>query len=370
MVLSWERDSANENEAVNLIELFFSQAALRQRFVYLVFRQSRSSYRPGNSFFKNIVSWPPQKLVMLGTKPIIKTILIPAIVLFIVSGCNRQSGNGSAKQSNKINDGVAVSGLTEKSLKKNNAEALRSENQEPGYPEFTRSEDAGLLNSELPDFTVYTSLERKKQKFFDFLRPIVEQENERVLQQRAGVLELMQKNRRGDTLDASEIRRLMLLAKKYRISNPDTVSEAFFQALLLHVDIIPTELALVQAANESAWGSSYFARKGNNLFGRWCFTPGCGVVPRRRISGAKHEVAVYDDLRDAVRSYILYLNSHPAYRQLRVVRYTARQAGQEPSGYDMAIGLQKYSGIGMEYVRILRAMMRHNLEYMGPEASL
>ena len=44
--------------------------------------------------------------------------------------------------------------------------------------------------------------------------------------------------------------------------------------LMLRVDVLPVSLALAQAANESAWGTSRFALQGNNIFGQWCYEPG------------------------------------------------------------------------------------------------
>jgi len=39
---------------------------------------------------------------------------------------------------------------------------------------------------------------------------------------------------------------------------------------------------MAQAANESAWGLSRFAQKGNNLFGKRCVKKGCGIVTDQR----------------------------------------------------------------------------------------
>ncbi|MFM9673737.1 glucosaminidase domain-containing protein, partial [Streptomyces galilaeus] len=81
---------------------------------------------------------------------------------------------------------------------------------------------------------------------------------------------------------------------------------------LRRVDIIPKELALMQAANESAWGTSRFARIGLNFFGQWCYSQGCGMIPNRRNSGAAHEVAAFKSVRDAVSSYFKNINTHAA----------------------------------------------------------
>ena len=222
--------------------------------------------------------------------------------------------------------------------------------------------DAG---TSLPDFNKYDNVEEKKIEFFDFLAPLVKAENQRVLKERAFVLSQLQEVRNGKEPTPQEIDILQQLASKYRVKSGPSEGMDFYTRLLLHIDIVPVELALIQAANESAWGTSYFARKGNNLFGQWCFEEGCGIVPRRRAEGAKHEVKDFENVALSVREYIRNLNSHPAYKRLRIERYKARLNGKTPDAGELAIGLQSYSGIGMEYVHILRQMIDHNRVYMN-----
>jgi Bax protein len=137
---------------------------------------------------------------------------------------------------------------------------------------------------------------------------------------------------------------------------------------LIRIDKIPVSLALIQAAKESAWGTSYFARKGNNLFGHWCFEKGCGIVPRSRPPGANHEVRSFDDVSDSVSAYLLNLNSHPAYAKLRLARYRMRLAGKKPDARLMAAGLRRYSAVGEKYVETVREMIRGNREFLGTQS--
>ena len=44
------------------------------------------------------------------------------------------------------------------------------------------------------------------------------------------------------------------------------------------MDIIPTSIALAQAAKESGWGTSRFALEGNAIFGQWTWN-GKGIEP-------------------------------------------------------------------------------------------
>jgi len=221
------------------------------------------------------------------------------------------------------------------------------------------------LNTSLPDFSQYNNVEEKKIEFFEFLKPIIKKENQRVLKERAFILLKLKEVKNGMEPNQQDIDILEQLAAKYRVQSGPAAGIEFYTRLLLHIDIIPVELALIQAANESAWGTSYFARKGNNLFGQWCFEQGCGIVPRRRAQDAKHEVKDFPDVFLSVREYILNLNSHPAYKKLRVERYKARINGRSPDASAIAIGLQNYSSIGMEYVNIVRQMINHNQIYMN-----
>lgn len=130
--------------------------------------------------------------------------------------------------------------------------------------------------------------------------------------------------------------------------------------LLRRVDIVPPSLALAQAANESAWGTSRFAREGNNLFGQWCYTPGCGLVPMRRELGGRHEVKRFDWPYDSVASYVHNLNTHPAYRGFRQTRESLQDESQTLSGLALLDGLRSYSERGPEYLTAIRNIIVKN----------
>ena len=133
------------------------------------------------------------------------------------------------------------------------------------------------------------------------------------------------------------------------------VKECSQENLLKKVNVIPPSLALAQAANESAWGTSRFAQKANNLFGEWCFSEGCGLVPLSRPDGETYEVEKFNKLRGSVASYIHNLNSHPAYKKLRDIRNSVGV-----NGYEMAEGLEAYSARGKKYVEELQSMIEYN----------
>ena len=237
------------------------------------------------------------------------------------------------------------------------------------YEQITFDEDYSIdemsRKLQLPDFKKYEDANTRKEKFFSFMRPILKAENKRVTAQRNFVKKCFVAHKMGWDVSQEQINRLEEIAREYKLRDADFQSEETYTKLLMRVDKVPVSLALIQAANESAWGTSYFAREGNNMFGQWCFTEGCGLVPRNRAEGAKHEVAAYPSVAHSVRAYIRNLNSHAAYTYFRNLRYELRQKNEPLKGDYLAIGLQKYSSKGMEYVNVIRSMIRSNDKFLS-----
>lgn len=205
-----------------------------------------------------------------------------------------------------------------------------------------------------------SSVGKRKLAFFEKLYPIVRNENERLSKERESVQKGLRKLKKGSELGSRTSKKVQELARKYRVRPKLASKKEGLQELLIKIGPIPPRLALIQAANESNWGRSRFARQGNNLFGQWCFSKGCGIVPKKRSAGAIHEVASFKNIELSVRAYIKNLNSHPAYRPLRSIRHRAMQDGKEATAHDMAGGLKSYAGIGDEYIKILRRMLKSN----------
>jgi len=205
-----------------------------------------------------------------------------------------------------------------------------------------------------------------KQRFFDKLLPLVNRENERLLGVRRELADLQTGRARGRQLQAARLAWLRELADDYRVEDVDE-TDGLIEALLERIDAIPAGLALAQAANESAWGTSRFAREGNNLFGTWTYDADKGIKPQRRAAGKTHLVRNYDSLEASVRDYIHNLNSHPAYQPLRE-RRAAQRAGRQPlSALHLAAGLTAYAENGDEYVELIQSMIRSNqLEHVAP----
>ncbi len=216
----------------------------------------------------------------------------------------------------------------------------------------------------VPNFSTYTDVKEKKEAFFNYLRPEVEKQNAYLLTLRHYVQTLYRKALANESLSEEDMARLEWLEEEYRVK-PTQPLKTKLLALLQKIDVLPAELVLVQAANESAWGTSRFARKGYNFFGLWCFSKGCGFVPNRRNDGASHEVAKFDSLSRATYTYMRNLNRHDAYADLREIRSRLR-ANQIPiTGVALAEGLMNYSERGAAYVEELQTMIQFNEEFLS-----
>lgn len=211
-----------------------------------------------------------------------------------------------------------------------------------------------------PDFSQITDVTVKKHTFFQYLKPFVEASNSEVLQVRKNLLRLKLATEKG-SLNSTDRSYLGVIANIYRCPDSLKDDKAVIDELLIRVDIVPVSLALAQAANETAWGTSRFAVDGNNFFGIWCFKPGCGIVPKQRGGGEIHEVAKFDSPQGSVFYYIKQLNSHKNYKLLRDLRAESRQSGDNViSGAVLADGVVNYSAIGQEYVDSIRSIIRVN----------
>ena len=216
-----------------------------------------------------------------------------------------------------------------------------------------------VASSELPDFAAIRDTGTKKREFFNYMLPMVREANDKVRAERAQLLAISQKLNAGTTVDPGELDFIGGLQLRYRVNKQydllDTVD-----ALLIRVDVVPASLVLAQAANESGWGTSRFARKANNMFGVWCFKEGCGLKPLLRDEGLTHEVARYDSIQESIEAYVRTINSNSAYAGLRDIRAHSRQMAGLFTGHALAEGLQRYSARGNDYVKEIQLLIRVN----------
>ncbi len=210
-----------------------------------------------------------------------------------------------------------------------------------------------------PEFAEISPTQARKAAFFSYFSGIIDDENNKILAQRRRLLATRAKLIQSDALGADETEMIETLSTSYGVSVVEDKNRQLDE-LLIRVDAVPRSLALAQAANESAWGTSRFAIDGHNYFGQWCFTRGCGLVPHNRRADAVHEVRLFSSPADSVKAYLHNINTHRAYAELRTIRAQASAAKIHPSGSLLANGLLNYSERGAEYVREIKAMIAVN----------
>ncbi len=209
----------------------------------------------------------------------------------------------------------------------------------------------------------------KKRTFFMGLLPMVLLANQEIEEERVEILRLLQKHE-SNISHPTDHERLAEISKRYGLRGRPSTDHRARTQLLQRVGTIPASLVLAQAANESAWGTSRFARLGNNLFGEWTYKPGTGIVPAGRPPGETYEVRKFSSLYESIRSYMNNLNRNGAYRELRKVRAELLKSEQAVTGMALAQGLLHYSQRGEEYIEEIQAMIRQNKLSRTEEASL
>ncbi len=205
-----------------------------------------------------------------------------------------------------------------------------------------------------PDLGQLRETKERKRLFFQVMLPLILRVNQDILIDRQRLWQLRANRLLGRPLDAVDRLWLTAIADRYGTA-PDDID-----ALLTRVDVIPPSLALAQAAKESGWGTSRFARRGNAMFGQWTTAAGRGLVPLDRDPDKDHLVRAFATLKDSVRAYMLNLNTHRAYRELRAARADTRRAGDPLNGLTLAHFLFRYSELREEYVAAIRAIIRAN----------
>lgn len=201
-------------------------------------------------------------------------------------------------------------------------------------------------------------INEKRKVFVKKLSQMLDIAFEKVLKEREFALALLEKGAKNGFRDLAQkdLDKLIEIQQKYRIKNLFDI-----KAYQKKIDIIPKSMGIAQALVESATGTSRFTKEANNLFGEWTWGKK-GLVPKQRQKGKTHKIKIFDSLQESVESYLLNLNRHASYNELRTLRQTYRASGKKLSGLAAIETLQNYSAIKGEYVKILRNVItKYNL---------
>ena len=87
------------------------------------------------------------------------------------------------------------------------------------------------------------------------------------------------------------------------------------------------------------------------------------MVPRRRANEAAHEVTAFKSVRAAVSSYFKNINTHAAYKDLRLIRADLRRQQKPIEATKLTQGLLSYSERREAYIDELNTMINQNRAY-------
>jgi uncharacterized FlgJ-related protein len=206
---------------------------------------------------------------------------------------------------------------------------------------------------------------QKKQLFFRGIAPLILQANELIMKDRKRLKGVMSEFKANNTLDELDQIWIRNLSSLYKVkSSGEEVTGSVMDELWRKVDIVPPSLALGQAAEESGWGTSRFAGAGNAIYGQWTWGSNAMVPEQQRKELGNYGIAAFESIQESVSSYMLNLNTHNAYSDLRNKRAELRANGQKITGAVLAEQLTKYSERGEEYVKGLKSLMEYNR--LGP----
>jgi uncharacterized FlgJ-related protein len=189
----------------------------------------------------------------------------------------------------------------------------------------------------------------KKETFIKIVLPLVVAENERILADRKKLKAILKKRKTSD-LEKQWLRQKLLEYK---------VKKGNMEELEKRIDIIPTSIALAQAAKESGWGTSRFALEGNAIFGQWTWSDN-GIAPLNRENNKNHKILKFPILRASVKAYQNNLNTHKSYLKFRSKRLDMREKNKDITGLELTETLKNYAQTGSEYIKILNQIIRQN----------
>lgn len=201
----------------------------------------------------------------------------------------------------------------------------------------------------------------KKRIFFRSMAPMILRANELILEDRTRLEKIRTAFQKGE--EVSETDRIFLtnLSAMYKVENNGPMTDPVLEELWEKVDMVPPSLALAQGAEESGWGTSRFAAEGNAVYGQWTWGKNAIKPEQQREQLGNYGIAAFESLQESVCAYMLNLNTHRAYQELRDKRAELRKNGKKISGSVLADQLTKYSERGEGYVKTLHLMMDSNL---------
>tara|TARA_B100001109_G_scaffold188594_1_gene155270 strand:- start:258 stop:938 length:681 start_codon:yes stop_codon:yes gene_type:complete len=122
---------------------------------------------------------------------------------------------------------------------------------------------------------------------------------------------------------------------------------------------VPYEMIIGQAALESAWGQSRFAKEANNLFGIRTWSKDIAhLLPQGVEKWPGWGVKVFASKCDSVNYYIDLLNNHSAYKEFRVLRQRMLDNNEMLDALELIKKLDKFSTTKDYDARVARMIFK------------
>jgi len=227
------------------------------------------------------------------------------------------------------------------------------------YPDLSRQRISRMARLTLPQAPaetpddVFNAAERKL-AFINRMLPLIEAENDRIMAARDRLVAVAEADARNRPVAGTDRAFVRELADTYKTDASD------MEELLARVDVVPPSLVLAQGAEESGWGTSRGARVGNSFFGQMTWDHSEAVPHPERTRTTGPVLKAFDDSADAVKSYLLNLNTNSAYQSFRDKRAAKRREGRPFDGAVLAGHLTRYSERGEDYIAQIRTIIRTN----------
>ncbi len=202
-------------------------------------------------------------------------------------------------------------------------------------------------------------LSKAKIEFIETVLPLISYENQKILFDRKKIFNLKNNLLNYKTLNNKELTYLKKLADKYNVQYQGRHKIDLINELLVSVDIIPNSIVLAQAATESGWGTSRFAREHNAIFGEYTYDFTKGVIPLKREEGKTHLIKAFTSYNKSVESYFKNINTHYAYKEFRSLRKLMRVKNNF-SDLDLLVNALDSYAEDKQYIKTINSIIKIN----------
>jgi len=183
------------------------------------------------------------------------------------------------------------------------------------------------------------SVKEKKKRFFNTMVPVVNSVYKE--------LNIQYKDIKKNIKNPKYKKKIVALKKAYKIKTD--------KQLLMALKPHPRSIALAQAVLESAWGTSRFYKKANNVFGVWSFNK---KEPRIAASQKRGKKTVwlkkYPSIRESVKDYYKNLSRSHAFVEFRELKMKTNDP------YKLVKKLNRYSEMKESYTKELATIIKFN----------